>query len=368
MTFFYVILAILSFGLLIVLHELGHFLTARLFGVGINEFSVGMGPKIFSWKGKPRKGENGEPLAVAEGEEVPCTVYSLRALPFGGYVSMVGEDEESDDPAAFANKAAWQRLLIVAAGPVMNVVLGFLLMMIIVLSSARLATNTVGAFDEGAVSNLYGLQAGDTVVEVGDVGIHTGNELIYEIMNQGRVEAAEGFVAIDLTVIRDGEEVFLPGVRFPATELDGVLFGSADFRVYGEEKSVGSVVKHSFYRSISTVKMILDQLVDLLRGRYGLNAVSGPIGITQEVANVAKTGMINLVYLMAVITVNLGIFNLLPLPALDGGRLLFILIELIAGRPVDKNVEGYIHFVGLLLLFGLMILVACKDIAGLFVT
>ncbi len=381
MTVLYVILAIFMFGLLIVLHELGHFLTARLFGVGINEFSIGMGPKLFSWKGKvrknftpqPKKESTEKPLEeliregqYAEKEQDGRTMYSLRALPFGGYVSMVGEDEESDDPAAFAGKPAWQRLLIVIAGPIMNVLLGFLLMLIIVLSSGRLATNTVGAFDEGSVSNQYGLQAGDTVIEVGDVSIHTGNELVYEIMNQGRTEAIEGFVAIDLTVLRDGKEVRLPGVRFPSMEAEGVLFGSPDFRVYGEEKTFGGVLKHTFFRSVSTVKMIFDQLVDLVRGRYGLNAVSGPIGITQEVASAAKTGFINVIYLMAVITVNLGIFNLLPLPALDGGRLLFILIEMITGRPVNKNVEGYIHLAGLLILFGLMILIAFKDIAGLF--
>ena len=362
MSVLYVILAILSFGLLIVLHELGHFLTARLFGVGINEFSIGMGPKLFSWKGKARKSNKEQAQ-----EDAPRTEYSLRALPFGGYVSMVGEDEKSEDPTAFSGKPAWQRLLIVIAGPLTNVLLGFLLMLIIVLSSERLATNTVGAFDAGAVSANFGLQVGDQVVAVGDVSIHTGNELVYEIMNQGRVEASEGFVAIDLTVIRDGKEVYLPAVQFPSTEVEGVLFGSTDFRVYGEEKGFISVIKHTFFRSVSTVKMIFDQLVDLLRGRYGLNAVSGPIGITQEVANAAEMGLINLVYLMAVITVNLGVFNLLPLPALDGGRLLFILIEMIAGRPVDKNVEGYIHFAGFVLLFGLMILIACKDIAGLFV-
>ncbi len=280
---------------------------------------------------------------------------------------MVGEDEKSDDPTAFSNKPAWQRLLIVIAGPLSNVLLGFLLMLIIVLSSARLATNTVALFDDAAVSNRYGLLPGDTVIEVGGVTIHTGNELVYEIMNQGKAEAEEGFVAIDLKVLREGKEVFLPGVRFPSTEVEGVLFGSADFRVYGEEKSFTSIVKHTFFRSLSTVKMIFDQLFDLLRGRYGLSAVSGPIGITQEVANAAESGLINLIYLMTVITVNLGVFNLLPLPALDGGRLLFILIEMIAGRPVDKNVEGYIHFVGLMILLGLMVLIACKDIAGLFV-
>ncbi len=350
MTVLYVILAILMFGLLVMLHELGHFLTARLFGVGINEFSIGMGPKIFSVKGKKYD-----------------TMYSLRAIPFGGYVSMVGEDEECDDPTAFTNKATWKRIIIVVAGAVMNVLLGFLLMLIIVLASQRLATNRVGQFNEGAVSKDFGLQVGDVVIEVGDVNIHTGNELIYEIMNQGKAEAAAGVVAIDLTVLRNGEEVFLPGVQFPSMEAEGVLFGSADFKVYGEEKSFFSVIKHTFFRSVSTVKMIFDQLVDLVRGRYGLNAVSGPIGITQEVANAASMGFINFVYLMAVITVNLGVFNLLPIPALDGGRLLFLLIELIARRPINKNVEGYIHFVGMMLLFGLMILIACKDIVGLFV-
>ncbi len=345
----YVLMALFMFGLLVMLHELGHFLVARLFGVSINEFSVGMGPKIFSKKGKKHD-----------------TMYSVRAFPIGGYVAMVGEDEACDDPGAFSNKAVWQRILIVLAGPLTNVLLGFLLMLIVVLGTSRLATNTVGAFNDGALSQNYGLQLGDTVIEVGDVNIHTGNELVYEIMNQGVSEASEGVVAIDLTVLRDGEEIFLPGVHFPSEEVEGILFGSADFRVYGEEKTFSSVLKHTYFRSISTVKMIIDQLGDLIGGRYGLNAVSGPIGITQEITNVAKTGFLNVLYLMTVITVNLGVFNLLPLPALDGGRLLFLLIELLTGRPVDKNVEGYIHFVGMMLLLLLMVLVCCKDIAGLF--
>ena len=350
MAFLYVLMAILMFGALVLFHELGHFLMARLFGVGIKEFSIGMGPKIFSKKGKKYD-----------------TAYSLRAFPIGGYVSMVGEDDESDDPSAFGNKAVWQRILIVVAGPVVNVLLGFLLMLIIVLCSARLATNTVGAFDEGALSSSHGLMVGDTVIKVGDVSIHTGNELVYEIMNQGVAEVSDGVVAIDLTVLRDGKEVFLPAVQFPSMEEQGILFGSPDFRVYGEEKSVLGVIKHTYYRSYSTVKMIIDQLGDLIGGRYGMNAVSGPIGITQEISNAAKIGMLNVIYLMAVITVNLGVFNLLPLPALDGGRLLFLLIELFMGRPVNKEVEGYIHFAGMMLLFGLMILVCCKDIAGIFV-
>lgn len=350
MSFLYVLLALLIFGGLIVIHELGHFLTARLFGVGINEFSIGMGPKLLSRKGKKYD-----------------TVYSVRAFPIGGYVSMVGEDEDSDRPDAFSNQHVFKRILIVVAGPLMNIVLGFILMLILVLSTKTLASNTVGEFLEGALSAQSGLAVGDTVVEVGGVNVHTGNEAVYEIMNQGVVESASGRVTIDLTVIRNGERVYLPAVQFPSVEKEGVLFGSPDFRVFAEGKDFGSVVKHTFFRSISTVKMILDSLGDLLRGRYGFNAVSGPIGITEEITTVAKKDSSNLLYLMTVITVNLGVFNLLPLPALDGGRLLFLIVEAVRRRPLNKDVEGYIHFVGMMILFFLMILITCKDIAGLFV-
>ncbi len=349
MAFLYILLALFVFGLLVLIHELGHFLMARAFGVGINEFSIGMGPKLFSKKGKKHD-----------------TVYSLRALPIGGYVSMVGEDEESDSPDAFGNKKVWQRILIVIAGALMNIILGFVLMLVLVLNTTdaegkiALASNTVAQFEEGATSNAYGLQIGDTVTHVNGTRVHTGNDLIYEIMNQG-------YEPLDLTVERDGKRVELQDVIFPGMEAEGIAFGSSDFKVYREKTNLGTVLKHAFFRSVSTVKMIYDQLFDLLGGRFGMNAVSGPIGITEEIGNAAKTGFNNFLYLVIVITINLGVFNLLPFPALDGGRLLFLLVELVTRRPVNKNVEGYIHFAGIMLLFALMILVACKDIAGLFI-
>ena len=342
-TFLYVLLALFCFGVLITLHELGHFLVARACGVGINEFSIGMGPKLFSKKSKKYD-----------------TVYSLRALPIGGYVSMVGEDEESDRPDAFGAKKVWQRILIVIAGPVMNVVLGFLLMTLLVACfTPLLASNTIAVFDEGATSPAYGLEVGDTVTHVNGVRVHTGNELVYEILY-------DGHEPVDLTVERNGERIVLEDVVFPSMEAEGIAFGSADFRVYAEPKTFGSVIKHSYFRSVSTVKMIFDQLGDLIGGRFGLNAVSGPVGVTEGMVTAAKTGAANFIYLVVVITVNLGVFNLLPLPALDGGRLLFLLFEAVTGKPVNKNVEGYIHLAGILILFGIMILVACKDIAGLF--
>jgi regulator of sigma E protease len=200
---------------------------------------------------------------------------------------------------------------------------------------------------------------GDTITHVNGVRVHTGNEAVYEIMNRG-------YEPVDLTVRRGGERVELTGVIFPGMESEGIAFGSPDFRVFEEPKNFGTVMKHTFFRSVSTVKMIIDQLVDMVRGRFGMNAVSGPIGVTEEMGNAAKSGFSNFLYLVIVITINLGVFNLLPIPALDGGRLLFLLIEAVIGRPVNKNVEGYIHFAGFVILFGLIIVVSCKDIAGLF--
>ena len=349
-TVLYVILALVVFGLLVMIHELGHFLVARAFGVGIHEFSIGMGPKLFSKKGKKHE-----------------TVYSLRALPIGGYVSMEGEDEESDRPDAFGNKKVWQRILIVIAGPMMNILLGFLLMLIVVVTTIHpttgnisLASNQIASFQEGATSPSYGLQQYDTVTHVNGTRVHTGDELVYEIMH-------EGHRPVDLTVTRGEETLVLEDVIFPGKSVEGVAFGSYDFLVYAEQVSVGTVLKHTYFRSVSMVKMILDSLGDLFTGRFGLNAVSGPIGVTEELGNAAAKGFNVFLRLVVLITVNLGVFNLLPIPALDGGRLLFLLIELVLRRPVNKNVEGYIHFAGIMILFGIMILVACKDIAGLFV-
>ena len=342
-TVLYILLALFVFGLLIMIHELGHFLVARAFRVGIHEFSIGMGPKLISKK-----------------SEQSGIEYSLRALPVGGYVSMVGEDEESDNPDAFTNKPVWQRILVVLAGPAMNIVLGFLLTLVLVLSSGPLASNTVGLFNEDATSQNYGLEIGDTIVKVNKVRVHTGNEVMYEILNSG-------YAPIDLTVRRGGEVIVLDDVIFPGLEAEGVHFGQPDFRVYAEKTTFANLMKHTWFRSVSTVKMIFDQLHDLLRGRYGLNAVSGPVGITEEIGKAAKTGFTTLLYLITVITINLGVFNLLPIPALDGGRLLFLCAEGVARRPLNRKIEGYINMAGLLILFAVMIVVTCKDIAGLFV-
>ena len=339
----YVILAILIFGVLILIHEGGHFLFARLFKVTTREFSIGMGPAIFSRKSKK--------TGIA---------YSLRLIPFGGYVSMVGEDEDSDDENAFCKKPVWQRIIITAAGAAMNIIAGILVMTILVSTVMTLGSTEIHSFREESLSSESGLNVGDRIVKVERTRVHTSNELEYEI-------SRKGYEPIDLTVVRGGETIVLEDVVFPQTQQSGVTFGQTDFYVNAEEKTFGSVLKHSVCISWSTIKMVWESLYDLLSGRYGFNAVSGPVGVTQAMTEAASQSAADFIYLAVVITMNLGVMNLLPLPALDGGRLVFLIIEGIRRKPLSRNVEGYIHFAGFVLLMILMVVIMAKDIVGLFI-
>lgn len=336
----YILLMLLVFGVMIFIHEFGHFITARLCGVAVKEFAIGMGPTLFSWNSKKYE-----------------TKYGLRLLPIGGFVSMVGEDEESDDDKAFCNKKVPQRMIIVVAGAVMNLLLGIILMSIIVFSQEALPSNVIAAFDENAISQEQ-LQIGDEVIKVGNARVHTGEELVYEVMNKG-------YEPIDLTVKRNGEKIILEDVQFGTFSESGATFGSYDFKVKAEDRNFGSLIKHTFFRSVSTVKMVYDSLFGLITGRFGIEAVSGPVGVVEVVGDAAKMGWENLIYIVAVLTINLGVFNMLPFPALDGGRFLFLIIEAIRRKPINKNVESYINFAGIVILFAFMIFVTCKDILKL---
>lgn len=339
-TFLYILLAFFVFGWMILLHELGHFLSARACGVQIEEFSIGMGPRLCGFT--DRRG----------------TAFNLRALPFGGYVAMKGEDEEADGEDAFAAKRPWQKFLIVAAGGVMNILLAFLLMLGIVLSQEALPSSTVAKFREGATSSAQ-LAVGDRILSVDGVRTYVYNDVAYEIMHAG-------YEPIDLVVLREGEKLTLYGVTFPTQVSSGMLYGAADFYVTAEAKSIGNVLKHTFVRSVSTVKMIWDSLLDMLFGRVGMEAVSGPVGVTVALGSAAKQGGGMFAYLLCVLSMNLGVVNLLPLPALDGGRLIFILFEMVFGKKVPQRYEAAVHFVGIVLLLGLMVLVTFKDIVKLF--
>ena len=351
---------------MIAIHELGHFLVARAFKVKINEFAIGMGPKILN-KCSKKSG----------------TIYSLRVFPIGGYVSMEGENEASDKEGSFSSKPAWQKLLISLAGPAMNIILGVLLTFFLVIglrdaNGIILTSTTVGEFTENAVSSESGLMLGDTVVKVGTTPVHTGTELVYEISMQGRdgkeiykeIDGKKVYyqvVYLDLTVVRNGETMVLDDVMFLADNSSGLTtMGTPDFKVYRENADFFAIAKHTWFRSISSVKMIWDNLIGLFTGRFGLEAISGPIGTTEAIATVARDGWYSLLYFVTIITMNLGVFNLLPVLPLDGGHNLFHLYELIMRKPVPRKIETALQIFGVILMFGLIIIVSVKDIIGLF--
>jgi len=344
----YAIAAILIFGILIMIHELGHFSVARWCGVHIDEFSIGMGPKLLQKKTKKQG-----------------TLFSLRLLPIGGYVSMKGENEEVEGEDSFTGKKVWQRMAVVVAGALMNLILGFIIVFIIVcLSKDLLASTTIHSFVEGATSNSEaGLREEDTVIKVNNIFVYTGEELTYEVMNQGNKP-------VDLTVIRNGEKIVLEDVVFPQFEDQGIVFGDCDFKVWAvDDPGFFQLVRITWHRSVSLVKMVWDSLFNLITGRFSVSAVSSPIGVTSAVKDTIEgsgwSAMQILQYVLnitAVISINLGVFNLIPFPALDGGRFLFLMIEGIFRKPISREIENKINVIGIVLLMALMLVVVLKDI------
>jgi regulator of sigma E protease len=329
------------FGALIFVHEMGHYVAARIFDVHIHEFSIGMGPKILGKKSK-KTGID----------------YSLRALPIGGYVMMAGEDEEVDDPRALNKKPVWQRIIITAAGGLVNIIVGFILTFVMVMTMANLGSTTIASFDEGAVSSAY-LKVNDRIVAVDGVSVRTHMDVVYEISRLG-------IEPLDITVIRDGEKITLSDVVFPQSETEGIAFGDVDFKFYRAKKDFGEFMKQSYSYCVLYVRQVWEGLYDLVTGRYGVSGVSGPIGVTEQIGSAAKQGATTLLSMVILISVNLGVVNLLPFPALDGGRLFFMFIELIFRKKVPTEIEAKIHFVGIVVLMGLMLAVSGKDIVSLF--
>ena len=357
----YVLLGIFMFGILILIHELGHFAFAKLFKVGITEFAIGMGPKIFSKKGK-------------DGVD-----YSLRLIPMGGFVSMVGEDEEVDEDLAdkaLNKKPVWQRIIIVAAGAVTNILFGIILMGVIVaFSKSDIYSTTVEGFNvyysdtnEVRVEDTWYrrgtdeilLQKGDKILKIGDRRINVRDDFIYEVMFLGNE-------SVDVTVLRDGKKTLVEDVAFESRVEGGITLGIAGFiRTTRLEKTFPEVIKQAFCRSVASAGMIWDSLLNTVKGEYGTESLSGPVGIIEQVEETAKYGWDSLLLMVVIITLNLGIMNLLPLPALDGGRLFFMLIELIRGKPVNPKYVGYVHAIGIVLLMGLMLFVTYNDIVRIF--
>ena len=342
---FYILITFLVIGFLTFIHEFGHFFFARLFKVPVLEFAIGMGPKVYSWTGKHG------------------TKYALRAFPIGGFVQMEGEEGTSENPMAYNNLNPWKKIVVTAAGPLVNIIFAIILMFALVISTPTLGSNTVAGFLENSVSHTK-LQAYDEIIKVGDVKVHTGEEVYYEVMMQG-------YQAIDITVKRNGETVVLENVVFNTVEESGVILGDADFKLYAlsalEDVTFFDYLYQAFYRSINTVKMVIDSIGGMISGRFGIEAVSGPIGMVETVGEVVSISFSALINLIVLISMNLGIFNLLPIPALDGGRILFHLIDGIAGRKViKKEIEDTITGITLMLLLGFMLFISFKDVINLF--
>ena len=434
------------FALIIFVHEGGHFIAAKKSGVKVNEFSLGMGPKLFSFT----KGE---------------TTYSLRLFPIGGYCAMEGEDEESENPRAFNNIKIWKRMIIIVAGAFMNIVLGMILLLITLLPQENIASTEVSMFMPGSFSAVTGLQEGDKIVRINGYDVNTyidfyfalytlpvqtveGDELeIYkedcsfdlvtyareclDKMDEKKAQEADGRMSElirtaqsslagckskdeayqlfckycgelcdiagikkpdkypeieyrdtrkryrgDFSVIRDGERVELTDVDIMTLKgEDDKPKMQLDFYVQPLEKNVGTIIGETFKETVSIVRMVWGGLAGLVTGRFSLNEMAGPVGLAATITDVASKSLEtngfgsavgSIVYVMMVISINLGVVNMLPFPALDGGRFLMLLIEAIFHKPVPRKVERIINTVGLILLLGLTAVIAVKDIWQLF--
>lgn len=337
-----IIIAILVFSLIIAIHEFGHFIVAKLCKIKVNEFAIGMGPAIF----KRQWGE---------------TLYALRIFPIGGFCSMEGEDEVSDDSRAFNKKPIIQRIAVLVAGAFMNILLGFIIILIIMLGSKSLVSTTVSNFHENASSSQSGLMLNDKILKINGMRIWTDSDIVYKLTTD-----TDGIVSME--VLRDGKKITLDNVKFvtAVNEETGKQTITIDFTVYPLKKTFTNVLSMSFGKTASVARLIWISLIDLISGKYGFNELSGPVGIVDAIGQASSFGIVAILNLVVFITINVGVFNLLPLPALDGGRIIFRIIEAIIRKPIKPEHEGMIHFIGLAALMTLMVLVTVNDVRKLF--
>lgn len=325
------IAAIFVFLMVILFHEFGHFIVAKLVGIKVNEFSIGMGPKIFQKK----KGE---------------TKYTIRALPIGGYVSMEGEDENSDDPRSFSKVSAPSRIAVVVAGAIMNFVLAIIVFSIVSYSMGMPTTTILETIEESPAEKI-GIQSGDQILSINDKETNNWDSVVDEI--------SKSIPGEDMTIVllRHGESIKYT-IKPETNEEERTIIGI----VPELHKSFSSSIKGGFQKTGSMLKLMFEFIRMAFRGQVSTKDLSGPVGVIYAIGETAKYGIVNLLYLLGFISVNLGFFNLLPIPALDGSRIIFLIIEIIRGKPIDPEKEGFIHFVGFALLIVLMIAVTYSDI------
>ena len=357
MTIFSIVLTILLFGFLIAIHELGHFLAAKSLGVRVNEFAIGMGHLLLS----RQRGE---------------TLYSLRAFPIGGFCAMEGEDEDSGDPRSFSAKPAWRKLLILAAGPFMNFVAGFLLILLLFSVAGTPSLAVVTGFMAGAEDVAEtGLQPGDQLWRVDGHRIYFQSDALLYL---SRAEET-----VEVEVLREGQVVDLGAVDLPYRALTDEATGQQVWKrglYVGQAQAAGPLqtLGSAWYQSIDYVRLVWLSLGDLFTGAVGLRDLSGPIGIVAMAGEVGQAGaaaagltgvLVNILDFIALIAINLAVMNLLPIPALDGGRILFLAVNglffLAARRRLDPKYEGYVNAAGFVCLLALMAVVALSDIVKL---
>ncbi len=348
----YILIALLLFGFLVAVHELGHFASAKLLGVRVNEFAIGMGPALF----KKQRGE---------------TLYSLRVLPVGGYCAMEGEDEESDDPRAFAVQPAWKRLIILCAGAFMNFLTGLVLVLLLYAGAKNFTMPVIAGFMDGfAPVGEQGLMPGDRIVSIDGERVYLANDISLLLGRAGDT--------VDLVVERAGQRVVLDDLPLTLREytVNGQKVQRYGLYFQSEKATLWAKLRNSWLNAVDFVRLVRLSLTDLLTGNAGVKDLTGPIGIVDTIAQVgsqsATTAIAiqNILYFGALIAVNLAVMNLLPLPALDGGRVFFLLVNVlwqaVFRKKINPKYEGYIHIAGLAVLLALMAVVAFNDLARIF--
>ncbi|MBW4828718.1 MAG: RIP metalloprotease RseP [Clostridiaceae bacterium] len=328
--------AIFVFMIVILFHEFGHFITAKMVGIKVHEFSIGMGPRLFH----RTKGE---------------TEYSLRALPIGGYVRMEGEDESSNDPRSFNKKPIGSRILVVAAGAIMNFILA-IIVFTIVSYGMGIPTTTINRVIADSPAYNVGLRTGDKIININDTETKSWKTVVEKISEGKSTED------IKVIILRDSaKKEFILRPKFDK-ETDRYVIGIEPQM----KKSFVSSIKGGIEKTGMVLGLMFQFLKMLVTGQVKRGDVSGPVGVIYTVGEAAKYGFINVLYIAGFISVNLGFFNLLPIPALDGSRILFMLIELFRGKPINPEREGFVHFIGFVLLIILMVFVTYSDIVRFF--
>lgn len=346
----YILAAILVFGVLIAVHELGHFMEAKACGVRVNEFSIGMGPALW----KKQKGE---------------TQYSLRLFPVGGFCAMEGEEEDSDDPTALNNQGFWAKLLIFAAGAAMNFIAGLLIILVLYADAQAFYVPVVAGFADGCpLESADGLQEGDRLLRI-------DGEKVYVYSDISLLMGLNKTGAFDLQIERNGEVITLRDFtmeRREYTDQNGKAYTGYGLYFGAEEATLGRKLSYSWNNAMDFARLVRLSLQMLVTGQAGVKDLSGPVGIVStmtqvgEQAATTRAAVENIAYLAALIAVNLAVMNLLPLPALDGGKIFFLVINAVSMQLFKKQIpakyENYIHFAGLILLLALMAVITFSDV------